>query len=47
MKCPGCGSNLTIDDEKCLFCGQENPFAKKHRKEMRHFTKEFNKTKRK
>ena len=45
MKCPGCGSNLTIDDEKCLFCGQENPFAKKHRREMRHFTKEFNKTK--
>lgn len=45
MKCPTCGSNLTIDDEKCLFCGTNNPFAVKHRKEMRRFTKEFNKTK--
>lgn len=45
MKCPSCGSNLTIDDEKCLFCGTDNPFAVKHRKEMRHFTKEFNETK--
>ena len=45
MKCPGCGSNLTIDDEKCQFCGQANPFAVKHRKEMKRFTNEFNKTK--
>ncbi len=45
MKCPTCGSNLTIDDEKCLFCGTDNPFAVKHRKEMHHFTKEFNETK--
>ena len=45
MKCLGCGSNLTIDDEKCPFCGIDNPFAVKHRKEMRHFKKEFNKTK--
>ncbi len=45
MKCPNCGSNLTIDDEKCSFCGDANPFAVKHRKEMRRFTKEFNQTK--
>lgn len=45
MKCPGCGSNLTIDDEKCQFCGQANPFAVKHRREMKRFTSEFNKTK--
>lgn len=45
MKCPNCGSNLTIDDEKCSFCGQASPFAVKHRKEMNRFTSEFNRTK--
>ena len=45
MKCEYCGANLTIDDEVCSFCGSPNTFAVKHRKEMRHFTKEFNKTK--
>lgn len=45
MKCPNCGSNLTIDDEKCSFCGETNPFAAKHRREMKHFTREFNRTK--
>ena len=45
MKCPNCGANLIIDDAVCTFCGTENPYAKQHRKEMRHFTKEFNKTK--
>lgn len=45
MKCRNCGSNLAMEDEKCLFCGTENPFAQKHRKEMKHFTKEFHKTK--
>ena len=45
MKCEYCGANLTIDDEVCSFCGSANPFAVKHRKEMHHFTREFNKTK--
>lgn len=45
MKCKSCGSNLTIDDEICSFCGAANPFAAKHRQQMRHFTREFNKTK--
>lgn len=45
MKCPNCGANLTIDDEFCSFCGEENPFAEKHREEMEHFTKDFNRTK--
>lgn len=45
MKCRKCGANLSIDDERCLFCGAENTFAVKHRKEMRHFTKEFHETK--
>lgn len=45
MKCQNCGANLTIDDEVCSFCGAANPFAAKHRREMRHFTREFNRTK--
>lgn len=45
MKCRKCGSNLAIDDERCLFCGAENPFAAKHRSQMRQFTKEFHETK--
>lgn len=45
MKCQNCGANLTIDDEVCSFCGVQNPFAQKHRREMRHFTREFNRTK--
>lgn len=44
MKCKYCGSNLTIDDERCPFCGKANPFAEKHRSQMRHFTNEYNKT---
>lgn len=47
MKCPNCGANLLIDDALCPFCGTENPYAKQHRKEMRHFTKEFDRTKNK
>ena len=45
MKCPNCGANLTIDDEVCSFCGNASPFAAKHRKEMRHFTRDYNRTK--
>ncbi len=45
MKCPGCGSNLAMEDERCSFCGAENPFAQKHRREMRRFTREFSETK--
>jgi len=45
MKCPNCGANLTIDDEVCSFCGNASPFAAKHRREMRRFTSDFNRTK--
>lgn len=45
MKCKYCGSNLTIDDEICPFCGKPNPFAVKHRSQMRFFRNEFNQTK--
>lgn len=44
MKCPKCGNNLTIDDEKCPFCGTDNPYAKKHREDMKHYEKEFTET---
>ena len=44
MKCQYCGVNLAIEDEKCPFCGEPNPFMIKHRSEMKQFTKEFEKT---
>lgn len=45
MKCPNCGYNLTIDHERCPYCGNANPFAEKHRREMRRFKRDYNKTK--
>lgn len=45
MKCPTCGANLQIEDEKCPFCGNPNPFAVKHNQDMRHYQQEFQKTK--
>ena len=44
MKCKYCGSNLTIDDDRCPFCGQENTHAVKHRSQMNYFRRRFNKT---
>ena len=45
MKCPNCGANLTIDDEVCSFCGVENPYAEKHREQMRQFKTDYDRTK--
>lgn len=45
MKCPTCGANLQLEDEKCPFCGNPNPFAVKHRQDMQHYHSEFQKTK--
>ena len=45
MKCNFCGNNLTIDDARCPFCGKDNKFAKKHRSQMEHYNREFNRTK--
>lgn len=45
MKCPTCGANLQIEDERCPFCQNPNPFAVKHQQDMRHYQQEFQKTK--
>lgn len=44
MKCPTCGADLQIEDEKCSFCGNPNPFAVKHRQDMSFYQQEFQKT---
>ena len=45
MKCEHCGCNLQIEDSFCPYCGQPNPFAVRHQREMQHFSREFQKTK--
>ena len=45
MKCEHCGYNLQIEDSFCPYCGQPNPFAVRHQREMQHFSREFQKTK--
>lgn len=35
---------MQIEDEKCPFCGNPNPFAKKHRQDMRRYHREFQET---
>ena len=44
MKCEHCGNNLQIENAFCPYCGQPNPFAVRHQREMQHFTREFQKT---
>lgn len=45
MTCKYCGNQLSIEDAACPFCGQENEAAKKHTREMRHFSRQFRQTK--
>lgn len=45
MRCRSCNAHLSIDDEKCPFCGTPNPDAVKHRQDMRRFSGEFHRTK--
>lgn len=35
---------MQIEDEKCPFCGNPNPFAVKHRQDMRRYHREFQET---
>ena len=44
MKCEHCGYNLQIEDRYCPYCGQPNPFARQHQKEMDRFSKQFEET---
>ena len=45
MKCPTCGANMQIENEKCPFCGNPNPFAIKHQQDMKYYHSEFQRTK--
>jgi len=45
MVCKHCGSQLSIEDEKCPFCGQVNEAVQKHTREMRHFSGQFQEAK--
>ena len=44
MKCQSCNAHLSIEDEKCPYCGTPNTEAIRHRQEMRRFSGEFQKT---
>ncbi len=44
MKCQNCGSNLNIEDKYCPFCGEPNPYAKRHQQEMDRYAKDYEKT---
>lgn len=44
MKCTSCNAPLSIDDERCPYCGTPNPHALGHRKDMQKFTREFTRT---
>lgn len=45
MRCKSCNAPLSIDDEKCPYCGTPNPEAIKHRQDMSRFSGEFHRTK--
>ncbi len=45
MKCQHCGNNLNIEDRFCPYCGEPNPYAVKHQKEMDRFEKDYRETK--
>ncbi len=44
MRCQACNAPLSIEDEKCPYCGTPNPEAVRHRQEMKYFSGEFQKT---
>ena len=44
MKCEHCGYSIQIEDRYCPYCGQPNPFAVQHQREMQRFSSEFRKT---
>lgn len=44
MKCEFCKGNMSLEDEKCPHCGQINPHAQQHIKDMEHYKGEFDRT---
>lgn len=44
MKCEKCGAALQIEDEICPYCKAPNPFAKKHREDMKKYNRAFEET---
>lgn len=46
MKCDFCGQSLSLEEEVCSHCGQPNPHAQKHIRDMKHYKGEFESTRR-
>ena len=44
MVCKHCGSQLSISDKKCSFCGMENVAAAAHHEAMSGYEKKFDNT---
>lgn len=44
MKCEFCKGNMSLEDEKCPHCGQMNPHAQQHIKDMERYKGEFDRT---
>ncbi len=45
MICKKCNHEIGPEQEKCPYCGADNPFAKKHAENMKKFGKAYKKTK--
>lgn len=41
MKCEYCGSDLSIEYEKCPYCDALNPFYEAHRKDMKAYARKY------
>lgn len=46
MICKHCHHEIGPEDLKCPFCGEENPFAKRHQENMKAFDRKYKKTRR-
>ncbi len=46
MKCESCGKAMSLEDLRCPACGNINPHAQKHIKDMKRYEGEFQDTKR-
>lgn len=46
MECKNCGAKISIEDERCPFCGAINEEAAKHVEDMKKYQKDYQHTKR-